>query len=220
MRAASTSFWAACCSPGIDDLGAALALGLGLAGDSADHALVKVDALQFRASQISPFTLTRPSPPCQDTISPSAPMSASLPVTTGRSRERNSAASTRSSSAALPIAAPAITPPESVNPGARAGNIISARCKCSAQLNMPSRRQRGRGIPRDQADDLFICVGVFIHWDAVDNKKIQDYNYRATKGAIARAIGGDPKAAEVIAKRNLVIRLLLKNQGRPIFQNA
>jgi 5,6,7,8-tetrahydromethanopterin hydro-lyase len=59
-------------------------------------------------------------------------------------------------------------------------------------------------IPRDQADDLFICVGVFIHWDAANNRKIQDYNYRATKEAIARAIGGDPKAAEVIAKRNLV----------------
>jgi 5,6,7,8-tetrahydromethanopterin hydro-lyase len=59
-------------------------------------------------------------------------------------------------------------------------------------------------IPRDQANDLFICVGVFIHWDATDNKKIQEYNYRATKEAIARAIGGDPKAAEVTAKRNIV----------------
>jgi 5,6,7,8-tetrahydromethanopterin hydro-lyase len=59
-------------------------------------------------------------------------------------------------------------------------------------------------IPQDQANDLFICVGVFIHWDAADNKQIQDYNYRATKEAIARAIGGDPKAAEVIAKRNVV----------------
>jgi 5,6,7,8-tetrahydromethanopterin hydro-lyase len=59
-------------------------------------------------------------------------------------------------------------------------------------------------IPRDQANDLFICVGVFIHWDAADNKKIQDYNYRATKEAIARAIAGDPKPAEVIAKRNVV----------------
>src|ERR1700720_956082 len=59
-------------------------------------------------------------------------------------------------------------------------------------------------VPESEADDLFICVGVFIHWDATDNKKIQDYNYRATKEAIARAIGGDPKAAEVIAKRNLV----------------
>ena len=59
-------------------------------------------------------------------------------------------------------------------------------------------------IPRDQADELFIRVGVLIHWDAADSKKIQDYNYRATKEAIARAIRGDPKAAEVIAKRNLV----------------
>jgi 5,6,7,8-tetrahydromethanopterin hydro-lyase len=33
---------------------------------------------------------------------------------------------------------------------------------------------------------------------------MQPTNYRATKEAIARAIGGDPKAAEVIAKRNLV----------------
>ena len=59
-------------------------------------------------------------------------------------------------------------------------------------------------IPPDQANDLFICVGVFIHWDAADDRKIQDYNYRATKEAIARAIGGDPKAAEVTAKRNVV----------------
>jgi len=56
-------------------------------------------------------------------------------------------------------------------------------------------------IPRDQANDLFICVGVFIHWDAADNKKIQDYNYRATKEAIARAIAGDPKPAEAIRPR-------------------
>jgi 5,6,7,8-tetrahydromethanopterin hydro-lyase len=59
-------------------------------------------------------------------------------------------------------------------------------------------------IPQDQANDLFICVGVFIHWDAADDKKIQDYNYRATKEAIARAIGGDPKAVDVTAKRNVV----------------
>ena len=32
---------------GMDDLGAAFALGLGLAGDGADHAVVKIDALQF-----------------------------------------------------------------------------------------------------------------------------------------------------------------------------
>src|SRR3974390_228780 len=26
-------------------------------------------------------------------------------------------------------------------------------------------------IPQSEADDLFICVGVFIHWDAADDKK-------------------------------------------------
>ena len=56
-------------------------------------------------------------------------------------------------------------------------------------------------IPAAEADDIFICVGVFIHWDAADDKKIQDYNYAATKEAIARAVKGEPKAAEVTAKR-------------------
>ena len=28
-------------------------------------------------------------------------------------------------------------------------------------------------IPQDEADNLFICVGVFIHWDAADDKKIR-----------------------------------------------
>jgi len=57
-------------------------------------------------------------------------------------------------------------------------------------------------IPQDEADNLFICVGVFIHWEAADDKKIQDYNYQATKEAIARAIAGEPKVAEVISKRD------------------
>jgi len=42
-------------------------------------------------------------------------------------------------------------------------------------------------IPVAEAENLFICVGVFIHWDAKDNQKIQDFNYQATKEAIARA---------------------------------
>ena len=57
-------------------------------------------------------------------------------------------------------------------------------------------------IPQDEADNLFICVGVFIHWEAADDKKIQEYNYRATKEAISRAVNGEPKIAEVIAKRD------------------
>ena len=36
-------------------------------------------------------------------------------------------------------------------------------------------------IPANEADDLFICVGVFIHWLADDDAKIQQYNYEATK---------------------------------------
>jgi 5,6,7,8-tetrahydromethanopterin hydro-lyase len=59
-------------------------------------------------------------------------------------------------------------------------------------------------IPQDEADDLFICVGVFIHWDAADDKKIQEYNYKATKESIARAVKGEPKASEVVSKRDQV----------------
>jgi 5,6,7,8-tetrahydromethanopterin hydro-lyase len=59
-------------------------------------------------------------------------------------------------------------------------------------------------IPQDEAENLFICVGVFIHWDAADDKKIQQYNYQATKESIARAIAGEPKVAEVVAKRDQV----------------
>jgi len=59
-------------------------------------------------------------------------------------------------------------------------------------------------IPADEADDLFICVGVFIHWEASDDKKIQDFNYRAVKESIARAVSGQPTAAEVVAKRDSV----------------
>ncbi|MEW8049246.1 MAG: formaldehyde-activating enzyme, partial [Candidatus Thiodiazotropha sp.] len=53
-------------------------------------------------------------------------------------------------------------------------------------------------IPADEAENLFICVGVFIHWEASDNAKIQDYNYEATKQSIKRAIAGKPTAAEVV----------------------
>lgn len=59
-------------------------------------------------------------------------------------------------------------------------------------------------IPASEADDLFILVGVFIHWEASDDAKIQDFNYRATKEALARAVAGKPTAAEVTAQRNSV----------------
>lgn len=56
-------------------------------------------------------------------------------------------------------------------------------------------------IPADEADDIFICVGVFIHWLAESDVKIQDFNYRATREAIKRAVNGEPRASEVVAKK-------------------
>ena len=52
-------------------------------------------------------------------------------------------------------------------------------------------------IPADQVDDLCIIVGVFIHWEATDDKKIFDWNCQATKESIARAMGGEPTAQQV-----------------------
>jgi 5,6,7,8-tetrahydromethanopterin hydro-lyase len=57
-------------------------------------------------------------------------------------------------------------------------------------------------LPKDKAEDWVVIVGVFIHWDAKDNKKIFDYNYRATKEAIARAVREQPSVDEVVSKRN------------------
>ena len=59
-------------------------------------------------------------------------------------------------------------------------------------------------IPANEADDVFICVGVFIHWEADDDAKIQQYNYQATKEAIQRAVEGKPTAAEATAQRDSV----------------
>jgi 5,6,7,8-tetrahydromethanopterin hydro-lyase len=59
-------------------------------------------------------------------------------------------------------------------------------------------------IPANEADDVFVCVGVFIHWEASDDAKIQDFNYRATKEAIQRAVEGKPTAAEATAQRDSV----------------
>lgn len=57
-------------------------------------------------------------------------------------------------------------------------------------------------IPKDQCEDLVIVCGVFIHPAAEDNKKIYDYNYQATKDAIANAMKGAPSADEMIAGKD------------------
>jgi 5,6,7,8-tetrahydromethanopterin hydro-lyase len=57
-------------------------------------------------------------------------------------------------------------------------------------------------IPKADAENLVIVVGVFIHWDAKDNDKIYQYNYEATKLAIQRAMRGEPKVEDVVARKD------------------
>ena len=57
-------------------------------------------------------------------------------------------------------------------------------------------------IPKDQCENLVIVCGVFIHWLAEDDKKIFQYNYDATKMAIANAMKGEPSATEMLAKKD------------------
>ena len=57
-------------------------------------------------------------------------------------------------------------------------------------------------IPKDQCEKLCIVCGVFIHWEAADDKKIFQYNYEATKLSIARAMKNEPSGAEVISKKD------------------
>jgi 5,6,7,8-tetrahydromethanopterin hydro-lyase len=57
-------------------------------------------------------------------------------------------------------------------------------------------------IPKAEVDNLVIVCGVFIHWEAKDNTKIYDYNYRATKESIQRAMRGEPKIEEILSKKD------------------
>ena len=53
-------------------------------------------------------------------------------------------------------------------------------------------------IPAAEADDVFICVGVFIDHKADIDQRIQDWNYQATKQAIKNAVAREPKAADLV----------------------
>lgn len=86
-------------------------------------------------------------------------------------------------------------------------------------------------IPEDEVEDLVIVCGVFIHWKAGDfpdlekeaaqdkegkdegqkklddaktasNKKIYEYNYEATKQAIATAMEGKPTVDDMLAQKD------------------
>ena len=57
-------------------------------------------------------------------------------------------------------------------------------------------------IPSNQADNLVIVCGVFIHPEAKDDNKIYQFNYDATKLAIQRAMKNEPKIDEVLARKD------------------
>lgn len=54
-------------------------------------------------------------------------------------------------------------------------------------------------IPQSEADDVFICIGVFIDHRADMDDRIQEWNYKATKQAIRNAIAREPKVADILA---------------------
>src|SRR5262245_37858741 len=57
-------------------------------------------------------------------------------------------------------------------------------------------------ISKQQAEDYVAVCGVFIHWEASDDAKIYQYNYEATKLALQRAMKGEPKVDEILAKKD------------------
>lgn len=57
-------------------------------------------------------------------------------------------------------------------------------------------------INKEEAEDLVIICGVFIHWDASDDKKIYQFNYDATKLAILNAMTGKPTVQEMLDKKD------------------
>jgi 5,6,7,8-tetrahydromethanopterin hydro-lyase len=60
-------------------------------------------------------------------------------------------------------------------------------------------------IPKNKAEELVIVCGVFIAPAATDDKKIYDYNYEATKMAIANAMGNKPSADEMSAGKEKAV---------------
>jgi len=47
-----------------------------------------------------------------------------------------------------------------------------------------------------------ITCGVFIHWEAADDKKIYQYNYEATKESIVNAMASKPSVDDMLAKKD------------------
>ena len=54
-------------------------------------------------------------------------------------------------------------------------------------------------IPKEEAPELYISCGVFIHWEAADDKKIYEYNLEATGLAIERAMKGEQTVEHMLS---------------------
>lgn len=55
-------------------------------------------------------------------------------------------------------------------------------------------------IPKDEVENVFICVGVYISTRADMDERVQEWNYRATKQAIKNAVNREPKVETILAK--------------------
>ncbi len=61
----------------------------------------------------------------------------------------------------------------------------------------------GKGIiPKDKCEEYVVVCGVFIHPGAKDDKKIYEYNYKATFDAISSAMSGKPTVEEMLAGKD------------------
>ena len=75
-------------------------------------------------------------------------------------------------------------------------------------------------IPLEEADDVYICVGVFIDHKADMDDRIQDWNYRATKMAIKAAVAREPKAAEVLKHYKEALHPFAATKNRRVEDHA
>src|SRR5262245_35549387 len=57
-------------------------------------------------------------------------------------------------------------------------------------------------IPKSEVDNLVIVCGVFIHPAAKDNDNSYKSSYDATRHAIKRAMGNEPKIDEILARKD------------------
>lgn len=55
-------------------------------------------------------------------------------------------------------------------------------------------------IPKDEVENLFICVGVYISTRADMDERVQEWNYQATKQAIRNAINHEPSVDKLLAE--------------------